>query len=43
MVAEVRAKYATLSDFEKRWKEGLTEEEFKKQSDEYIDSLPWKK
>lgn len=43
MVAEVKAKYSTRPDFETRWKEGITGEEFRKKLLDHIDTLPWKK
>lgn len=42
-VAESQAEYAVKDDFDERFAKGLTSEESRRRTREFIESLPWKK
>lgn len=42
-VAESQAEYVVKDDFDERFAKGLTSEESRKRTREFIESLPWKK
>lgn len=41
-VNESKTEYAVKDDFEERWAKGISHEEMKKKTREYISKLPWK-
>lgn len=42
-VAESQAEYAVKDDFDERFAKGLTSEESRRRTREFIERLPWKK
>lgn len=42
-VAEPQTKYAVKDDFDERFAKGLTSEESRRRTREFIERLPWKK
>lgn len=41
-VNEPKAEYALKDDFEERWARGISHEEMKNRTKDYISNLPWK-
>ncbi len=41
-VNESKAEYLIKDDFEKRWAKGISHDEMKRRTLEYISNLPWK-
>mgnify|MGYP003615108244 CR=1 FL=1 len=43
VVSDIQSEYAVKDDFEERFAKGLTLEESKKRTFDFIENLPWKK
>ncbi|KFC19487.1 hypothetical protein [Chryseobacterium sp. FH1] len=41
-INEPKTEYAVKDDFEERWAKGISHEEMKKRTRDYISNLPWK-
>lgn len=41
-VNEPKTEYALKNDFEERWAKGISHEEMRRRTKEYISGLPWK-